>query len=86
MAKKEEEERKKKEEEEEGEEEEEKEEEEEEILPSSIAPAILSRAGRKRAPTLKALEAEKTPKRATRQGRVGRGRGRGKGKGKGEGS
>jgi hypothetical protein len=40
MAKKEEEERKKKEEEEE---------EEEEILPSSTAPAILSRAGRKRA-------------------------------------
>jgi hypothetical protein len=41
-------------------------------------PAALqvSRAGRKRAPTVKALEAEKVPKRGTEQGR---GRGRGKG-------
>jgi hypothetical protein len=59
------------------EEEEEEKEEEKNILPSSTAPAILSRAGRKRAPTLKALEAEKAPKRGTGQGRVGRGRGRG---------
>jgi hypothetical protein len=43
--------------------------EEEEILPSSTAPAILSRAGRKRAPTLKALETEKAPKRVMGQGR-----------------
>jgi hypothetical protein len=49
------------------------------ILPPSTAPAILSRAGRKRAPTIKALEAEKAPKRATGQGWVGRGRGRGRG-------
>ena len=47
------------------------------ILPPSTAPAILSRAGRKRAPTMKALEAEMAPKRGTGQGRAGRGRGRG---------
>jgi hypothetical protein len=47
------------------------------MLPPSTAPAALSRAGRKRAPTLKALEAEKASKRGTRHGRVGRGRGRG---------
>jgi hypothetical protein len=35
---------------------------------------MTSRAGRKRAPTMKALEAEKAPKRATGQGRA-RGRG-----------
>lgn len=66
--------------------EEEKEEEEEEeegvdealIPPPSTAPARLqvSRAGRKRAPTMKALEAETAPKRGTGQGR-GKGRGRG---------
>jgi len=39
--------------------------------------AILSRAGRKRAPILKVLEAEKAPKWGTGQGRAGRGRGRG---------
>jgi hypothetical protein len=34
-----------------------------------------SRAGRKRAPTIKALEAEKVPKRGTEQSRgIGRGR------------
>ncbi|ERF72363.1 hypothetical protein EPUS_06119 [Endocarpon pusillum Z07020] len=62
---------------------EEKEEEEEEALdeafipPLSTAPAVMtqSRAGRKRAPTMKALEAEKAPKRGTGQGK-GRGRGR----------
>ncbi|KAF7502878.1 hypothetical protein GJ744_004947 [Endocarpon pusillum] len=60
---------------------EEEEEEEEEgdpfIPPPSTAPAMIqvSRAGRKRAPTIKALEAEKAPKR-------GRGSGRGSGKGK----
>lgn len=56
-----------------------KEEEEEEdfIPPPSTVPAILSRAGRKRAPTMKALEAEKAPKRGAGQGRAGRGRGRG---------
>ena len=59
------------------EEEEEEEEEEAFILPPSTAPAILSRAGRKRAPTMKALEAEKASKRGTGQGRAGRGRGRG---------
>jgi hypothetical protein len=65
-------------------EEEEKEEEEEAIdkafiLPPSTAPASMtqSRAGRKRAPTMKALEAEKALKRVIRQGRgMGRGRGR----------
>lgn len=51
------------------------EEEEAFILPPSIALAILSRAGRKRAPTTKALEAEKASKRGTGQGRAGRGRG-----------
>ena len=66
--------------------EEEKEEEEEEeqevdealILPPSTAPVALqvSRAGRKRAPTMKALEAETAPKRRTGQG-TGRGRGHG---------
>jgi len=70
------------EEEEEEEKEEEKEEEEEEeedvfIPPPSTAPMILSRAGRKRAPTMKALEAEKASKRGTGQGRAGRGRGGG---------
>jgi hypothetical protein len=50
--------------------------------PSSTAPAILqpSRAGRKRAPTMKALEAELASKRGTGQGAgkaAGRGRGRG---------
>ena len=71
-----------KEEEEDKDEEEDKEEEEEEeealMPPPSTAPAALqvSRAGRKRAPTMKALEAEKAPKRGTGQ-RGGRGRGRG---------
>ncbi|ERF73029.1 hypothetical protein EPUS_07123 [Endocarpon pusillum Z07020] len=67
-----------------GNEEEEEEEEEEEAIdeafipPPSTAPAAMtqSRAGRKRAPTMKALEAEMAPKRGTGQGR-GRGRGRG---------
>ena len=48
------------------------------FLPSpSTAPAAIqtSRAGRKRAPTMKALEAEKTPKRGTGQGRGRGGRG-----------
>jgi hypothetical protein len=60
---------------------EEGEEEEEEVdkafipLPST-APPVISRAGRKRAPTMKALEAEKELKR-------GGGRGRGKGRGRG---
>ena len=63
-----------------------KEEEEEEeqavdeayIPPPSTAQAALqvSRAGRKRAPTMKALEAETGPKRGIGQGK-GRGRGRG---------
>ncbi|KAF7502108.1 hypothetical protein GJ744_007206 [Endocarpon pusillum] len=46
------------------------------LCPPSTAPAAIqtSRAGRKRAPTMKALEAEKAPKRGT-----GRGRGRGPG-------
>jgi hypothetical protein len=59
------------------EEEEEEEEEEAFILPPWTAPAILSRAGRKRAPTMKVLEAEKASKRGTGQGRACRGRGRG---------
>ena len=46
------------------------------IPPPSTAPPVMSRAGRKRAPTMKALEAEKAPKR-------GGGRGRGKGRGRG---
>jgi hypothetical protein len=48
------------------------------LPPPSTAPAAIqtSRAGRKRAPTMKALEAEKAPKQGTGQGR-GRGRGRG---------
>ncbi len=56
------------------EEEEEEEEEDPFILPPSTAPAMIqvSRAGRKRAPTMKALEAEKAPKR-------GRGRGSSRG-------
>jgi hypothetical protein len=63
-------------------EEEEGEGQEEEIVddppPPSTAPAAMtqSRAGRKRAPTMKALEAEKMPKRDTGQAK-GRGRGRG---------
>jgi len=72
---------------EEDEEEEEEEEEEKEkqepiddpfVPPPSTAPATMqmSRAGRKRAPTMKALEAERAPKRVTGQGR-GRGQGRG---------
>ncbi|ERF76966.1 hypothetical protein EPUS_02678 [Endocarpon pusillum Z07020] len=63
--------------EEEEEEEEEEEKEEGFIPPPSTAPAAMtqSRAGRKRAPTMKALEAEKAPKRGTRQGRNGAGRG-----------
>ena len=73
-----------KEEEEEDKEEEEEEKEEEEAVdealmpPPSTAPAALqvSRAGRKRAPTMKALEAEAAPKRGNRQGR-GRGGGGG---------
>jgi hypothetical protein len=64
------------------EEEEEEEEEEQEIdeafIPPSTAPAALSRAGRKRAPTVKALKAEKAPKRGTEQGRGGRGSRRGR--------
>ncbi|ERF75457.1 hypothetical protein EPUS_06989 [Endocarpon pusillum Z07020] len=68
------------------EEEEEKEEEEEEAIdeafipPPSTAPAAMtqSRAGRKRAPTMKALEAEKAPKRGTGQGKA-RGKARGRG-------
>ena len=62
------------EEEEETEEEEEEEEEDPLIPPPSTAPPALtvSRAGRKRAPTMKALEAEKAPKRGDRRGR-GRG-------------
>jgi hypothetical protein len=55
------------------EEEEEQEIDEAFIPPPSTAPAALSRAGRKRAPTMKALEAEKAPKRGTGQGRGGRG-------------
>jgi hypothetical protein len=55
-------------------EEEEEEEEEALILPPSTAPAILSRGGRKRALTMKALEAEMAPKRGTGQARAGRGR------------
>jgi DNA-binding protein H-NS len=62
-----------------------KEKEETFILPPSTAPAILSRAGRKRAPIIKALKAEKAPKRATGQGWVGRGRGRDRGRGRGRG-
>ena len=80
---KEEEEEDKEEEEEEKEEEEEEKEEEEAVdealmPPPSTAPAALqvSRAGRKRAPTMKALEAEAAPKRGNRQGR-GRGGGGG---------
>jgi hypothetical protein len=48
------------------------------LPPPSTAPAALpvSRAGRKRAPTMKALEAEKVPKRGTEPGK-GTGRGRG---------
>ena len=63
-----------------GEEEEEaeakKEEEDLFVSPPSTAPPALtiSRAERKRAPTMKALEAEAAPKRGNRQGR-GRGRG-----------
>jgi hypothetical protein len=47
------------------------------LPPQSAAPAAIqvSRAGRKRAPTMKALEAEKLPKRDTEQVRS-RGRGR----------
>jgi hypothetical protein len=56
---------------------EEEEEEEEQAIdkafihPPSTAPAImqLSRAGRQRAPTLKALEAEEAPKQSRGQGR-----------------
>ena len=73
-------------EEEEEEEEEEVEEEEAFILPPSTAPAILSRAGRKRAPTMKALEAEKASKRGTGQGRqagVGADTGEGGARGRG---
>jgi hypothetical protein len=40
------------------------------ILPPSTAPAALLRAGRKRAPTMKALEAEKAPKRQNMLGEV----------------
>jgi hypothetical protein len=50
--------------------------------PPSTAPAMLqpSRAGRKRAPTMKALEAEQAPKRGS-----GRGNWQGKGKAAGKG-
>jgi hypothetical protein len=45
------------------------------ILPPSTAPAMmqLSRAGRKRAPTLKTLEAQEAPKQGRSQGRGRRG-------------
>jgi hypothetical protein len=63
-----------------GEDEEEEEEEEEEAVdeafmpPPSTVPAATtqSRAGRKRAPTMKALEAEIAPKRKRRQAREGK--------------
>jgi hypothetical protein len=47
------------------------------LPPPSTAPAKIqvSRAGRKRAPTTKALEAEQAPKRGTGQGRGRGGRG-----------
>jgi len=70
---------------------EEKEEEEEEeaidrafIPPPSTAPAAMtqSRAGRKRAPTMKALEAEQASKRGTGQGR-GKDKGKGRARGRG---
>jgi hypothetical protein len=59
----------------------EEEDEETFILPSSTAPAILLRGGRKRASIMKALEAEMASKRGTRQSRAGRGRGRSGGRG-----
>ncbi|KAF7511282.1 hypothetical protein GJ744_004847 [Endocarpon pusillum] len=73
-------------EEEEEEEEEDEEEEDPFILPPSTAPAMIqvSRAGRKRAPTMKALEAEKAPKRGRGRG-SGRGSDRGSGRGKNKG-
>ena len=52
-------------------------------LPPSTAPAILSRGGRKRAPTMKTLESEMAPKRGTGQGRAGKGRGRGRSRARG---
>ncbi|KAF7502290.1 hypothetical protein GJ744_006169 [Endocarpon pusillum] len=76
------------EEEEEKKEEDEEEEEDPFILPPSTAPAIIqvSRAGRKRALTMKALEAEKAPKRGRGRGSDrGSNRGSGKGKNKGKG-
>ena len=61
-----------------GEEEEEEEKEAVEEPPPSTAPAMMqvSRAGRKRAPTMKALEAEKAPKWG-----IGKGKARGPGRG-----
>jgi len=66
-------------------EEEEEEEEEAFVPPPSTAPAKMqiSRAGRKRAPTMKALESEEAPKRGRGSARGARGGRRGGTRGRG---